>query len=99
VFGKWSRANPVRKVEVKFLATHSFFSSCSGLRFLRMDSHKRLQKLAADLEQDRKAPLLLTAQLKPGTKLLRQFQGEMYEVLVADEGFEYRGKRYESLAD
>ena len=32
---------PVRKVEVKFLATYSFFSSLSsrgGLRFLRMDS-------------------------------------------------------------
>ena len=42
---------------------------------------------------------LLTPQLKPGTKLLRQFQGEMHEVLVADEGFEYRGKRYESLSE
>lgn len=59
----------------------------------------RLQKLAANLEQNRKAPLLLTPQLKPGTKLLRQWQGEMHEVLVGDEGFEYRGKRYESLSE
>src|SRR5579862_3854869 len=66
---------------------------------LKPSTCKRLQKLAADLEQDRKAPLLLTPQLKSGTKLLRQFQGEMHEVLVADEGFEYRGKRYESLSE
>jgi hypothetical protein len=62
-------------------------------------TRQRLQKLAANLEQDRKAPLLLTPQLKTGTKLLRQWQGEMHEVLVADEGFEYRGKRYESLSE
>jgi Protein of unknown function (DUF2924) len=35
----------------------------------------------------------------PGTKLLRQFQGEMHEVLVGDKGFEYRGKWYESLSE
>ena len=66
---------------------------------LKSSTHIRLQKLAANLEQNRKAPLLLTPQLKPGTKLLRQFQGQMHEVLVADEGFEYRGKRYESLSE
>jgi hypothetical protein len=66
---------------------------------LKPHTLRRLQKLAANLEQDRKAPILLTPQLKPGTKLLRQWQGEMHEVLVANEGFEYRGKRYESLSE
>jgi Protein of unknown function (DUF2924) len=66
---------------------------------LKPSTLRRLQKLAANLEQNRKAPLLLTPQLKPGTKLLRQWQGGMHEVLVADEGFEYRGKRYESLSE
>jgi hypothetical protein len=66
---------------------------------LKPSTLRRLQKLSAELEQDRKAPPLCTPQLKPGTKLLRQFQGGMHEVLVADEGFEYRGKRYESLSE
>ncbi len=66
---------------------------------LKPSTRKRLQKLAAELEQNQKAPMPLTPQLKTGTKLLRQFQGEMHEVLVADEGFEYRGQRYESLSE
>jgi Protein of unknown function (DUF2924) len=60
---------------------------------------KRLQQLAAELEQNQKAPLPLAPQLKSGTKLLRQWQGQMHEVLVVNEGFEYRGKRYESLSE
>src|ERR1700685_1432490 len=44
---------------------------------LKPSTLRRLQKLAANLEQNRKAPLLLTPQLKPGTKLLRQWQGGM----------------------
>ena len=66
---------------------------------LKPSTRQRLQRLTAELEQDRKAPLLLTPQLKPGTKLLRQWQGGMHEVLVGDEGFEYRGKWYESLSE
>jgi hypothetical protein len=66
---------------------------------LKLSTRKRLQKLTAELEQRRKAPLALLPQLKTGTKLLRQWQGEMHEVLVVDEGFEYRGKRYDSLSE
>ena len=66
---------------------------------LKPSTYKRLQKLAADLDQNRKTPSPVAPQLKAGTKLLRQFQGEMHEVLVVDQGFEYRGKRYESLSE
>jgi hypothetical protein len=66
---------------------------------LKPSTYKRLQKLAAELEQNRKAPLRIAPQLRAGTKLLRQWQGKMHEVLVADEGFEYRGKRYDSLSE
>jgi Protein of unknown function (DUF2924) len=62
-------------------------------------THKRLQKLAAELEHKQKARLPLSPQLKTGTQLLRQWQGEMHEVLVVDGGFEYRGKQYESLSE
>jgi len=66
---------------------------------LKPSTRKRLKKLAAELDQKGKAPLALMPQLKSGTKLLRQWQGEMHEILVADEGFEYRGKRYDSLSE
>jgi hypothetical protein len=66
---------------------------------LNSATRKRLQKLAAELEHNQKAPSPLGPQLKAGTKLLTQFQGEIHEVLVADDGFEYRGKHYESLSE
>jgi hypothetical protein len=66
---------------------------------LKPSIRNRLQKLGLELDQNRKTPLSLAPQLKAGTKLLRQFQGEMHEVSVANEGFEYRGKRYESLSE
>ena len=66
---------------------------------LKPSTRKRLQKLAAELQQNQKAPPPFAPQLKAGTKLLRQWQGEMHEVLVVGEGFEYRGKRYQSLSE
>jgi len=35
--------------------------------------------------------------LSPGTRLLREWQGTTYEVLVLTHGFEYNGKTYTSL--
>ena len=37
-------------------------------------------------------------QIKPGTKLLREWNAETHSVLVLDNGFEYRGERFKSLS-
>ena len=37
------------------------------------------------------------ANLKPGTRLLREWQGRMHQVIVTDEGFEHEGSIYRSL--
>jgi len=34
---------------------------------------------------------------KPGTRLVRQWQGRVHHVLVLDEGYEYDGRRFGSL--
>ncbi len=36
--------------------------------------------------------------LKPGTRLLRDWRGERYEVIVQEDGFLYDGKKYRSLS-
>ena len=36
--------------------------------------------------------------VKPGTRLIRVWQGETHCVLVLDEGFEWRGARHRSLS-
>jgi hypothetical protein len=66
---------------------------------LKPSVRKRLQKLAGELERDPKAQLQPKRQLKTGTRLLREWQGERHTVTVVDGGFDYRNKRYESLSE
>jgi hypothetical protein len=37
-------------------------------------------------------------ELKPGTRLMREWQGRSYDVLVLDDGFSWQGSRYRSLS-
>lgn len=39
-----------------------------------------------------------TIQLKPGTRLVREWNGRMYTVLVREGGFEFDGKLYSTLS-
>lgn len=36
--------------------------------------------------------------IKPGTRLVRQWHGKTYHVLVLDDGFEHEGRHYESFS-
>jgi len=36
--------------------------------------------------------------IKPGTRLVREWHGRTYHVLVLDKGFEHAGRRFESLS-
>ena len=37
-------------------------------------------------------------ELKPGTRLMREWQGRTYDVLVLDDGFSWQNTRYRSLS-
>ena len=69
---------------------------------LRPEIKRRLRELANSFES---GPSRLSAQyaahnrIKPGTRLIRQWQGETHHVTVCDEGFEYNGERYSSLSE
>jgi hypothetical protein len=65
---------------------------------LEPTTRKRLQQLAAEREREEKVSLPLLPQPKPGTKLLRQWQGPVHQILTADDRFEYRAKRYKTLS-
>ena len=36
--------------------------------------------------------------LKPGTRLIREWEGEAHEVTVLEKGFRWRGQKYASLS-
>lgn len=56
---------------------------------------KRLARGVGPGEQRPRPPSL---QLKPGTRLIREWRGESHQVAVLDDGYEYRGTRYSSLS-
>jgi hypothetical protein len=62
---------------------------------------RRLQQLAESFERNpnKIAKSVSSARIKPGTRLIRQWEGQTHQVTVAEEGFEYKGARYKSLSE
>lgn len=62
---------------------------------------RRLRELAESFERNpnRAKAVLSSARIKPGTRLIRQWEGQTHQVTVAEEGFEYKGERYKSLSE
>jgi hypothetical protein len=64
---------------------------------LRPERQRRLRQIAQGLntgELRRRA----RPELKSGTRLVREWQGRTYEVLVLDDGFSWQGAHYRSLS-
>lgn len=63
-------------------------------------TEKHLQKLILDYEKGISTftPSTPKLELKIGTKLIRDFKGQKYEVIKTEFGFEYSGKIYKSLS-
>ncbi len=59
---------------------------------------RRLANLAQAMEQDGDIARNRVAHLKPGAKLLREWQGKTHTVIVLEDGFEWEGKRRRSLS-
>ncbi len=59
---------------------------------------RRLRTLARTLESDGRLPLSSGPDLKPGAKLIREWHGRTYRVLLLEDGFEFEGQTYRSLS-
>jgi hypothetical protein len=64
---------------------------------LRPEPQRQLRQIAQELKHAGAATIRLRPQLKPGTRLLREWQGQTYEVVVLDDGFSWQGTRCKSL--
>jgi len=65
---------------------------------LRPHSQRQLLRIAREFNETGAAKTRLRAELKPGTRLVREWQGRTYEVLVLDDGFSWQGAQYCSLS-
>jgi hypothetical protein len=59
---------------------------------------RRLADLAYTIEQNGDVTRNRVARLKPGAKLVREWRGETYTVIVLDDGFQWKGTRWRSLS-
>ena len=65
---------------------------CQG----RAGTRRRLrQLLAANPQMAAGSP----ARIKPGTRLIREWQGQIHNVIAAERGYEYQGQLYGSLSE
>src|SRR6267143_11004 len=65
---------------------------------LRPEPQRPLRQIAQELKQTGEAAKRFRPQLKPGTRLMREWQGRTYEVVVLDDGVSWQGTRCSSLS-
>jgi hypothetical protein len=64
---------------------------------LRPARRRRLAHAAEEIGAGR-APSRAPTAIKPGTRLLREWQGVVHEVIVLEDGVQYRGETWKSLS-
>jgi hypothetical protein len=65
---------------------------------LRPEPRRQLLRIAQQFKQTGEATIRARPELKPGTRLMREWQGRTYDVLVLDDGFSWQNTRYRSLS-
>jgi len=65
---------------------------------LRPERHRQLRQFARQLKESGEGRICPRLELKPGTRLVREWRGRTCEVLVLDDGFAWQGTHYRSLS-
>ena len=66
---------------------------------LKPETRKRLKEVAKALSADRHAQVFSATKIKPGTRLLREWNGKTHVVTAIEGGFGYEGKQFGSLSE
>jgi hypothetical protein len=70
----------------------------AALGGLRPERQRQLRQIAQQCDQTGELRRRARVELKSGTRLVREWQGRTYEVLVLDDGFSWQGTHYGSLS-
>ena len=65
---------------------------------LRPELRRQLRSIAEQARGGGEPTVTVAPSIKPGTRLLREWQGRTHEVLVGDDGFVWQETRYRSLS-
>ena len=93
------RSNPPRKIRgdlmVLAIAWKIQVKARGGLTAAEK---RRLVRIATDLKAHGGSSKNSTIHVKPGLKLVREWRGESHDVLVLENGFEWKGQCWRSLS-
>ena len=89
---------PARLGRELLMAAVAYRIQEQALGGLRPELRHRLRSIAGAARLGRELPIAVAPRLKPGTRLMREWQGRTHEVLVCQDGFEWRQARYRSLS-
>jgi len=84
-----------RELLVRAVAYRMQEAALGGLRPKRQ---RQLRHFAQQLKESGEGRIRSRPELKPGTRLVREWRGRTYEVLVLDDGFSWQGTSYRSLS-
>jgi hypothetical protein len=65
---------------------------------LRPERQRQLRQFAQQLKESGEGRIRPRPELKPGTRLVREWRGRTYDVLVLDDSFVWQGMTYRSLS-
>jgi Protein of unknown function (DUF2924) len=65
---------------------------------LSSQTKRRLREIYEAVRKGNEQAILAPPRIKPGTRLIREWQGTTYSITVLDDGFAWQGRRYGSLS-
>jgi hypothetical protein len=96
LFGELPHQKLRREILVPILAYRLQEKALGGLK---PSIAKRLRALDENIATGKITTAVTLTQPRPGTRMVREWQGRLHEVAVVDGGFEYSGSRYKSLSE
>jgi hypothetical protein len=65
---------------------------------LHPEPQRQLLRIAREFKETGAVTIGTRPELKPGTRLVREWRGRTHDVLVLDDGFSWQGRHYRSLS-
>jgi Protein of unknown function (DUF2924) len=70
-----------------------------GFGALKPSTRQRLRQWARSIENGSTRAVATAPDMKLGTRLVREWRGQVHVVEAAEQGYEYKGERYASLSE
>jgi hypothetical protein len=96
LFGNLPHRKLRRELMIPILAYRIQEKALGGLK---ASIARRLQSVAGDIGAGKRPAQSQSSGARPGTRMVRQWQGRLYEVITLESGFMYDGQKFRSLSE